>query len=95
MHDTPDELAQTEPRDWKAGECDPIAGKTMPHLRVVERDYVNLYNRFISLGRQIREDGINGNGVHIPIWPFYDELLQNPIGGSPDPRHMRCVECGG
>ena len=95
MHDTPDELAQTEPCDWKAGECDPIPGKTMPHLRVVERDYINLYNRFISLGRQVREDGINGNGVQIPIQPFYDELLQNPVGGSPDPRHMRCVEWGG
>jgi len=95
MHDTPDELAQTEPRDWRAGECEPIPGKTLPHLRVVERDYVNLYNRFISLGRLMREDGISGNGVHIPISSFYDELLKNPVGGSPDPRHMRCVEWGG
>jgi len=95
MHDTPDELAQVEPRDWRAGECDPVPGKTMPHLRVVERDYVNLYNRFISLGRLIREDGINGNGVPISIQPFYDELMKNPVGSSPDPRHMRCVEWGG
>jgi nitrate reductase alpha subunit len=95
MHDTPDELAQIEPRDWRAGECAPVPGKTMPHLRVVERDYVNLYNRFISLGRGIREDGLVGNGVHIPIAPFYDELLANPVGGSPDPRRMRCVEWGG
>ncbi|MEE9170393.1 MAG: nitrate reductase subunit alpha, partial [bacterium] len=29
-HDTPDEIAQTEPRDWRAGECEPIPGKTMP-----------------------------------------------------------------
>jgi len=94
-HDTPDELAQTEPRDWRAGECDPIPGKTMPHLKVVERDYVNLYNRFISFGRQARQDGVSGNGVHIPIQKFYDELLKNPVGGSPDPRHMRCVEWGG
>ncbi|HBY92432.1 MAG: nitrate reductase subunit alpha [Ardenticatenaceae bacterium] len=95
MHDTPDELAQTEPRDWKAGECEPIPGKTMPHLAMVERDYVNLYNRFISLGPLLRKDGINGNGVQIPIEPFYDQLLQNPVGGSPDPRHMRCVEWDG
>ncbi|MBI4537887.1 MAG: nitrate reductase subunit alpha [Gemmatimonadetes bacterium] len=95
MHDTPDELAQTEPLDWKAGECDPVPGKTMPHLRVVERDYVNLYNRFISLGPHLREDGMSGNGVHIPVAPFYDQLLENPVGGSPDPRHMRCVEWGG
>lgn len=94
-HDTPDEMSQTEPRDWRAGECDPIPGKTMPHLKIVERDYVNLYNRFISFGRQAREDGVSGNGVKIPIKSFYDELLQNPVGGSPDPRHMRCVEWDG
>ncbi len=95
MHDTPDELAQTQVLDWKEGECDPIPGKTMPHLRVVERDYVNLYNRFISFGHQVREDGVNGNGVHVPVLQQYDELMENPVGGSPDPRHMRCVEWDG
>ncbi|MCC6315034.1 MAG: nitrate reductase subunit alpha, partial [Thermomicrobiales bacterium] len=94
-HDTPDELAQTEPLDWRAGECDPIPGKTMPHLQVITRDYVNLYDRFVTLGRGVREDGISGNGVHFPVAEFYDELLQNPTGGTPDPRHMRCREWGG
>jgi len=95
MHDTPDELAQSEVQDWRAGECDPIPGKTMPRFRVVERDYANLYNKFISLGPNIRTDGINGNGVQIPVAEFYDELMKNPVGGSPDSRHMRCVEWGG
>ncbi|MCC6298729.1 MAG: nitrate reductase subunit alpha [Anaerolineales bacterium] len=95
MHDTPDELSQPEVKDWRAGECDPIPGVTMPHIRVVERDYANLYNKFISLGPNLRTDGINGNGVQIPIAEFYDDLLKNPVGGSPDPRHMRCVEWGG
>ncbi|NOH04902.1 MAG: nitrate reductase subunit alpha [Chloroflexi bacterium] len=95
MHDTPDELSQSDVKDWRAGECDPIPGKTMPHFRVVERDYANLYNKFISLGPNLRTDGINGNGVQIPIAEFYDDLLKNPVGGSPDPRHMRCVEWGG
>jgi len=95
MHDTPDELSQPDVCDWRAGECEPLPGKTMPHLRVVERDYANLYNKFISLGPNLRTDGINGNGVQIPIAEFYDDLLKNPVGGSPDPRHMRCVEWGG
>jgi nitrate reductase alpha subunit len=95
MHDTPDELAQSEPRDWAQGECDPMPGKTMPHFRLVERDYVNLYNRFISFGPRAREDGLTANGVHIPIATFYDELLAAPVGGSPDPRHLRCVTWGG
>ncbi|MEO8355118.1 MAG: nitrate reductase subunit alpha [Chloroflexota bacterium] len=95
MHDTPDELSQPDVKDWRAGECDPIPGKTMPRFRVVERDYANLYNKFISLGPNLREDGISGNGVHIPVAEFYDELLKNPVGGTPDSRHTRCIEWGG
>jgi nitrate reductase alpha subunit len=95
MHDTPDEIAQTDVRDWREGECDPVPGKTMPHLKLVSRDYVNLYNRFISLGPLLPRDGVAGNGVHIDVQPFYDELLKNPTGTSPDPRHMRCVEWNG
>ncbi|MBI2910304.1 MAG: nitrate reductase subunit alpha [Chloroflexi bacterium] len=95
MHDTPDEMAQTQVRDWAAGECEPVPGKTMPHLRVVERDYVNLYNRFIAFGPRARQDGISGNGVHIPIQQLYDELLENPTGTTPDPRRMRCVGWNG
>ena len=88
-HDTPDEIAQREVLDWRDGECDPAPGKTMPHVHLVERDYANIYNRFISLGPNLREDGISGNGVHIPVAKFYDELLENPAGGSPDPRRVR------
>ncbi len=94
-HDTPDELAQSEIHDWAEGDGKPVPGKTLPHLQVVERDYVNLYNRFISFGPRVREDGISGNGVHISVKKPYDRLLENPVGGSPDPRHMRCVDWGG
>ncbi len=95
LHDTPDELAQTQPLDWRAGECEAIPGKTMPHFRLTERDYSQIYRRFISLGPLIRQDGINGNGVQFPIERFYDELLENPVNASPDTRHMRCVEWDG
>src|SRR3989304_9795951 len=43
----------------------------------------------------MRDDGVSGNGAHVPIAPFYDELLENPVGGTPDPRRVRCVEWGG
>ena len=95
MHDTPDELAQPQVLDWGEGECEAIPGKTMPHMAVVERDYANLYNKFISFGPNVREDGVVGNGVFVPIEKQYDEMLENPVGGSPDTRHMRCVEWGG
>ncbi|MGB3020569.1 MAG: molybdopterin-dependent oxidoreductase, partial [Methyloceanibacter sp.] len=51
MHDTPGEIAQAlDVKDWKRGEVDPIPGKTMPQVTVVERDYPNLYKRFTALG---------------------------------------------
>jgi nitrate reductase alpha subunit len=67
----------------------------MPHLRVIRRDYANLANRFVSLGPLARQDGIMGNGVTIPCETLYDELLQSPVGGTPDPWHRRCVRWGG
>ena len=41
LHDSPGELAQPrgEVADWRAGECEPVPGRTMPNLTVVERDY--------------------------------------------------------
>jgi nitrate reductase alpha subunit len=93
--DTPDELAQPQVLDWRADECEAIPGKTMPHVRVVERDYWNLYNRFISLGPGIRDNGLSAHGITIPVDAVYDELLESPVGGSPDLRHTRCVEWGG
>jgi nitrate reductase alpha subunit len=95
QHDTPDELAQPEVRDWRRGECEPVPGKTMPHLTVVERDYARLYRRFVSFGPRVRREGISGNGVHVPIEPFYDALLENPVGGPPAPNRLRCVEWEG
>ncbi len=94
-HDTPDELAQPQVLDWRAGECEPLPGKTMPKLALVERDYANLYNKFVSLGPNIREQGLSAHGITIPVERFYDELLEAPVGGPPDMRHFRCVEWGG
>ncbi|MGH8115002.1 MAG: molybdopterin dinucleotide binding domain-containing protein, partial [Rhodanobacteraceae bacterium] len=94
-HDTPDELAQPQVLDWAEGECEPVPGKTMPHLRVVERDYANLYNKYISFGPRAREEGVSAVGVQIPIKAQYDQMLENPVMPMPDPRHMRCVEWGG
>jgi nitrate reductase alpha subunit len=78
-HDTPDEIAQRHPLDWRRGECEPIPGKTMPHLRLVTRDYKNLYNRFVSLGRAVREKGLRAHSVQYEAADFYDELMESPI----------------
>ncbi len=64
LHDTPGEIAQAlDVKDWKRGEVDPIPGKTMPQVAVVERDYPNLYNRFTSLGPLMTKIGNGGKGI--------------------------------
>ncbi|MEQ9691152.1 MAG: molybdopterin-dependent oxidoreductase, partial [Bauldia litoralis] len=65
MHDTAGEIAQPfDVKDWKTGEIDPIPGKTMPAVTVVERDYPNLYKRFTSLGPLMQKLGNGGKGMN-------------------------------
>ena len=64
LHDTAGEIAQAfDVKDWKKGEIDPIPGKTMPAVAVVERDYPNLYKRFTSLGPLMAKLGNGGKGM--------------------------------
>ena len=44
-------------RDWRAGECEPIPGKTMPKLIVVERDYPHVASSWRALGPLVEELG--------------------------------------
>ena len=64
MHDTPAELAQPfDVSDWKHGDCEPIPGKTMPSVTVVERDYPATFAKFTSLGPLMGKLG-NGGKNH-------------------------------
>ena len=64
LHDSPGELAQPlDVKDWKEGEIDPIPGKTMPQVTIVERDYPNLYKRFTALGPLMEKIGNGGKGI--------------------------------
>jgi nitrate reductase alpha subunit len=76
QHDTEDELAQPEVHDWKTGEVEPIPGKTMPKFKIVERDYVNLYERMISLGRGVEKNGVSVHGLKIPVGEEYKDLQE-------------------
>jgi nitrate reductase alpha subunit len=79
-HDSANELAQPfEPKDWKKGECEPVPGKTMPVVTVVERDYPNIYKRFTSLGPLMESIG---NGIKGMTWKTGHEveLLRNLNG---------------
>jgi len=77
LHDTPAEMAQRELRDWAKGECEAEPGKTMPGLAYVERDYVNLHNRFISFGPVVRAQGIGAHGITWPVDDLYDGLVRD------------------
>ena len=65
LHDTPDEIAQPlgEVRDWRAGECEPVPGRTMPKLIVVERDYPKVFERWRALGPLVEEQGTAVKGA--------------------------------
>ncbi len=72
QHDSPGEIAQPfDPKDWKSGECEPIPGKTMPAVTVVERDYPNLYKRFTALGPLMESIG---NGIKGIAWKTGHEV---------------------
>ena len=64
MHDTPGELGQPfDPKDWRAGECEAIPGKTMPNMTVVERNYRDVYKKFTSIGPLLETIGNGGKGI--------------------------------
>jgi nitrate reductase alpha subunit len=50
-------------KDWKRGECEPLPGRTMPAMVVVERDYPNVYKRFTALGPLMTKIGNGGKGI--------------------------------
>ncbi len=76
QHDSPFELATPlgEVRDWKKGECEPIPGKTMPLLKLVERDFVNTYKKYIALGPLMTKLGNNVKGIDWNTDQEYEEL---------------------
>ena len=65
LHDSPDELAQPGGRvlDWRAGECEPLPGRTMPKLVAVERDFPAVHARMNALGPLVEQVGIGAKGI--------------------------------
>jgi len=76
LHDTPDELANPHGlvRDWRAGDCEPVPGKTMPKLVVVERDYAAIGAKMASLGPLLDTLGTTTKGVTYDVTREIDYL---------------------
>jgi nitrate reductase alpha subunit len=74
-HDSPDEIAQPlgEVRDWRAGECEPVPGQTLPRLVVVERDYPNVAAKWAALGPLVEQQGTQVKGVS---WVADEEVAE-------------------
>ncbi|MFE3187562.1 nitrate reductase subunit alpha [Nocardia sp. NPDC059240] len=91
QHDTPDQMANPHGvvRDWKAGECEPIPGKTMPRLTVVERDYPAVFAKMGALGPLLEKLGATTKGITYDVEREIDYLrAKNGIvhGGPADGR---------
>lgn len=72
QHDSAGEIAQPfDVKDWKKGEIEPIPGKTMPAVAVVERDYPHIYERFTALGPLMEK---LGNAVKGMAWNTEHEV---------------------
>ncbi|MFD9073832.1 nitrate reductase subunit alpha [Streptomyces lasiicapitis] len=65
QHDTPGETAQPGglALDWRRGECEPVPGRTMPGLTVVERDYTAIGAKFAALGPLVEKLGLPAKGI--------------------------------
>jgi len=91
LHDTPDELATPHGRvrDWKAGDCEPVPGVTMPRLITVERDYAAVAAKMTALGPLLDTLGATTKGITFQVGPQLDYLRQvNGVvrGGAADGR---------
>jgi nitrate reductase alpha subunit len=80
-HDSADEISQSRLQDWSKGECEPIPGKTMHKLAFVDRDYRKIYDKYISLGRGVKNNGLGAHGNHYMCDDVYDEMLDQRQGG--------------
>ena len=65
QHDTPTEISQPFGlvKDWKLGECEPVPGKTMPNLIVVERDFAAVAQKMQTLGPNVETIGTVVKGI--------------------------------
>jgi nitrate reductase alpha subunit len=64
-HDTPEAMATVHGASATGapGECEPVPGKTLPVLAVVERDYGAIYDKMTSIGPLMEKVGMLTKGV--------------------------------
>jgi len=76
-HDSAGEITQPTIKDWYKGECEAIPGKTMHNIAIVDRDYTKLYDKFITLGENIKTNGLGAHGNHYMCEDMYDQMVDS------------------
>jgi len=87
LHDSKDEISQsygTVP-DWKNSGNDPIPGVNFPRITVVERDYTKVYEKYMTLGENVK-DQIGAKGIGWHAKEEY-ELLKKLLGKNRRLKH--------
>ncbi len=86
MHDTPDAMANPHGivKDWRAGDCDPVPGVTMPKLVTVERDFAAVSDKMNALGPLLDTLGATTKGVTFELSEQIDYLRHKngPVRGG-------------
>jgi len=86
-HDTPDAMANPhgQVRDWKAGDCVPVPGVSMPRLVEVERDFGAVSAKMNSLGPLMDTLGATTKGVTYELGTQVDYLRRKngAVRGGP------------
>ncbi|MFC5464310.1 nitrate reductase subunit alpha [Lederbergia graminis] len=75
-HDSKGEISQSLGivKDWKKGEVEAELGKTMPNFIVVDRDYTQIYDKYITLGPLLADGKVGAHGVSFSVSDEYEEL---------------------
>ena len=75
-HDTPEAMAMPHGvvTDWKHGQAEPIPGKTLPVLAVVERDYAATYDKMTTIGPLFEKVGNLTKGILYDVTREVDYL---------------------
>jgi nitrate reductase alpha subunit len=74
LHDSPAEITQYAVADWRRNEAEPIPGRTMPQLTVVNRDFSNTHKMMTALGPLVHTVGIGSKGISWQGKEEYEEL---------------------
>lgn len=77
-HDSVSEISQPmgHVKDWAKGEIEAIPGKTMPNLSIIERDYTQIHDKYITLGPNLATGKAGAHGISFSVAEEYEELKQ-------------------